>query len=367
MASKPLQTVSVLIPFLLSAYVMYSITFVIDPLSHYFNTGIPEIILAVTLSWIGGAIGGLIFGRLSDVIGRKKALLFSFFLICIPEIINFKLVNIYELYGLWFLIGFGVNGENGISYAIIAELRFTNLRGFLGGLMQGFYALGALLGAITSLFITNFRLIFLVPGLIFALSFLLWPFVPEEKSRFPGSKISEIFRKDIIKITIIGSIVSLASFLFIIPAFSLMPTTLQLLHFKNYDVIIAIGDILATFSYALSGYISDVKGRRFAALVFSSIAVIASFIFTFSFIIVGVFLVYFFSAFFAFFGVWLSELYPQRIRGAGTNFALLIGRLIGGGFGTLFVTLLPFSLRDSLGIVLIAMAILASLGIYFLN
>jgi hypothetical protein len=36
----------------------------------------------------------------------------------------------------------GVNGENGISYAIVAELRFTNLRGFAGGLMQGLYAIG---------------------------------------------------------------------------------------------------------------------------------------------------------------------------------------------------------------------------------
>jgi len=31
----------------------------------------------------------------------------------------------------------GINGENGISYAVIAKLQFTNLRGFTEGLMQG--------------------------------------------------------------------------------------------------------------------------------------------------------------------------------------------------------------------------------------
>ncbi|QGA53671.1 MFS transporter [Sulfolobus sp. E5-1-F] len=85
--NKTLAIFSVIIPFLLSAYVMYTISFVLTPLSHYFSTTISSIVIAITLSWIGGAIGGLIFGRLSDLIGRRRALLMSFFLFSIPEIL----------------------------------------------------------------------------------------------------------------------------------------------------------------------------------------------------------------------------------------------------------------------------------------
>ncbi|QXJ28704.1 hypothetical protein J5U23_01573 [Saccharolobus shibatae B12] len=351
--SKLLSSVSVLIPFLLSAYVMYTISFVIIPLAHHLSTSVPNVVLAITLSWIGGGIGGLVFGRLSDLIGRKKALLISFFLFSIPAILLYFVNNLLELYILWFIIGFGVNGENGVSYVIVAELRLTNLRGFLGGMMQGFYALGALLGAITATLIgSKFMLIFLVAGIISLLSFIFYPFIPEEKMKYENkSKLIDIFSQKMVGLTIISSVASLASFLFIISAFELLPTILQ------NNEIVAIGDIIATLSFSLSGYVSDIRGRRFSALIFGILALVSSALFLLSNILA--LMIYFSSAFFAFFGVWLSELYPVQVRGTGSNFALLIGRIIGGGFGTLIVALLPFPLKVSLGIVLVIASIIS--------
>ncbi|BDC19761.1 MFS transporter [Acidianus sp. HS-5] len=342
-----------LIPFLLSAYVMYSISFVLTQLAHYLSTGIPQVVLAITLSWIGGGIGGFIFGRLADVIGRKKALFISFFLFSIPEILVYFVHNLIELYVLWFIIGLGVNAENGISYVIVAELRLTNLRGFLGGIMQGFYALGALLGAITASIVGNFLFVFLIPGIISLLSFAFYPFIPEEKAKYNvRSKLTDIFSQRMIWLTIISSIASLSSFLFIIPAFELMPTILE------NNELIAIGDLIATFSFGLSGYISDIKGRKITAVSFGVLAIVSSILFLLDDILALA--IYFSSAFFAFYGVWLSELYPMQVRGAGSNFSLLIGRIIGGGFGTLIVTLLPFPLKVSLGLVLIITGIIST-------
>ena len=362
--NKFLASLSVLIPFLLSAYVMYSISFVIVPLSEYLSVSTTAIVGAITLSWIGGAIGGLIFGRLSDLIGRRKALLISFFLFSIPEILMLEVHNLIELYALWFIIGLGVNGENGISYAVIAELRLVSFRGLLGGIMQGFYALGALLGAITALILgKDFMGLFLIAGLLSLISFAFYPFIPE--ARFIGkSKFSDIFKGNVLVLTVIGSIASLSSFLFIIPAFELLPTIV-----KN-DEVIAIGDIISTFSFALAGYISDIKSRKFSAITFGVIAIFSSIVFSLISNPLVSLLIFFSSAFFAFFGVWLSELYPARIRGTGSNFALLIGRLIGGGFGTLIVALIAsegIGLREALGITLVITSIVSVLAMSLLK
>jgi hypothetical protein len=99
-------------------------------------------------------------------------------------------------------------------------------------------------------------------------------------------------------------------------------------------------------------------------LYFSIGAIISSVLFLF-FVreIFPVFLVYAFSAFFAFFGVWISELYPIQVRATGANFTLLIGRLIGGGFGSFIVSLIPLQLNVSLSLDLIITAIVATIGI----
>ncbi|AWR96729.1 MFS transporter [Acidianus sulfidivorans JP7] len=365
--NKVFSLFSVFIPFLLSAYVMYSITFILQDIARAFSVSISLVVIAITLSWIGGGLGGFIFGIIADKIGRKKALLISIALYSILGTITAFINNLIELYILWFLVGVGVNGENGISYAIVAELRFTNLRGLSGGIMQGLYALGSLLGALTAFFVggIDWRYMFLIAGGISFISFIFWLFIPEEK--FRGNikmKISDIFSKNLIRITIIGSIISLASFLYLIPVFSLMPTTLEDLHVTSYDLIIAIGDIISVFTYSLSGYISDIYGRKKTVIYFSMIAILSSLIFLFLIKITffPVFLVFAFSAFFAFFGVWISELYPMQVRATGANFTLLLGRLIGGGFGTLIVSLMPFPLYESLGIDLVITSIVVLIG-----
>ncbi|MCY0850052.1 MFS transporter [Sulfuracidifex metallicus] len=360
-----LSLFSVLATFLLSSYAMYSITFVVEGISKAFNVSIPAVIFAITLSWIGGAIGGFIFGMIADKIGRKNALLLSIFFYSFLTIGVYFINNIYELYVLWFLVGMGVNGENGISYAIIAELRFTNLRGFAGGIMQGLYAIGSLLGAITAFFISYWGEIFLIAGGISLLSFLFWLWIPEQKfSMKTEMKFSSIFSPTLIRTTVLGSVISLASFLYLIPAFSLMPTVLQDLNVSSYDLVIATADLVSAIVYGLSGYLSDIKGRRITAMYFSIGAIFSSIAFLFlGREVFPVFLVYAFSAFFAFFGVWISELYPMQVRATGANFTLLIGRLIGGGFGTFLVSLIPLQLSVSLALDLIVTSIVAALGI----
>ncbi len=369
-----LSLFSVLIIFLLSAYCMYSITFVLLDIARAFLVSLSVVVIAVTLSWIGGALGGFIFGILADKFGRKKSLLISIFIFSIPTIFIYFINSIYELYILWFLVGIGVNGENGISYAVIAELEFTELRGFAGGLMQGLYSIGSLIGALSAFLIVpdfGWRFLFLVVGLISLISFLFWKWIPEEKWKGKVKmSVSDIFSKNLRRLTIIGSILSLASFLYLIPAFSLMPTILQNLNITDYDIIIAIADLISAIVYGIAGYLSDIKSRKKISLYFAILAVISSIVFVLfvysQLIDFLVFLVYAFSAFFAFFGVWISELYPAKLRATGANFTLLIGRLVGGGFGPLLVSLIPIALPTALGVDLIITSLLAVISIILL-
>jgi len=58
----------------------------------------------------------------------------------------------------WFLVGFGVNAENGITYALVAE-NWRSGRGLMGGLVQGIYFVGIVLDAVVSGMIRNWRLV----------------------------------------------------------------------------------------------------------------------------------------------------------------------------------------------------------------
>ncbi len=70
--NEKLRIASILITFLLAAYSMYAITFVLIPLHLSFNVSLAFITVAVTLSWIGGGIGGFIFGYISDIFWKKE-------------------------------------------------------------------------------------------------------------------------------------------------------------------------------------------------------------------------------------------------------------------------------------------------------
>ncbi|EZQ11729.1 MULTISPECIES: hypothetical protein [Acidianus] len=70
---------------------------------------------------------------------------------------------------MWFLIGFGVKGDNGLSYVYAVELSLLKSRGLVGSIMQALYDIGALLSVIH-----NGRLYFTIISVLALLSIGLW-------------------------------------------------------------------------------------------------------------------------------------------------------------------------------------------------
>ncbi|BBG23431.1 MFS transporter [Sulfuracidifex tepidarius] len=368
MQSKYLGAVFLMLIFLLSAVVIYSITFEIKDVVELTHVPYSSAELVISLSWIGGALGGLFMGILADRIGKKNSLLISILVFSLPVLINAYFIQIVAFYVLWFIIGFGVNGDNGISYVYVNELAPPNLRSTFGSIMQGLYFLGAIVGAVTSSFI-SFQDYLIFIGLLGLIGVPLWFFIPE--SKFKGSKLNvkEVFGENLRRTTLFGSLFSIGGFLYLVPLISLGDTLLLLHGFsKSFSsLFITVSLLVGLLGFAIAGRLADKFGKRKVTLAFSALGLISVVLFAASLSEKSLLLIIYplmvvSSSFFAYLGVWLSELYPLPLKGSGTNVNLFFGRLIGGGFGVSLVAFLPFSLSLNLSIILVLSIVLIMIG-----
>jgi|GEM_PF-423043 MFS family permease len=361
MANYKLALTALLMIFLFSASAIYSISFVLPKFIAKFGDFAS---FAIPLSWIGGAIGGLLMGIFGDAKGKRLSLLISILLFVFPIIGNIIVNNIVIFYVIWFLIGYGVNAVNGISYVYAAELSPLKTRGLIGSIMQGLYFLGAITGLLIS-FITRESL-FLYYMIIFVLSIIsipLWFLIPESRWR---AKFSFRISKDMIKVTIFGSLFSIGAFLLLVPLVSLSFTLFSILRVNVYAIILT-GFIIGMIGFTVAGSISDRIGRKTASYVFAGISVLASLLFFFgvnyTYLVISSFILLMLgSSFFAYFGIWMSEVYPNNFKATGTNVTLFLGRLLGGGFGVTLVLLLPLGLERDLSLTALISSIIVLLS-----
>lgn len=88
--------------------------------------------ISVSIFAVGGPIGSLTAGRLSTVLGRKKALLIDSFLFIIAGVLMAFSVNIYMLIVGRFIVGFASGTVSVVVPLYLGELAPPNLRGALG-------------------------------------------------------------------------------------------------------------------------------------------------------------------------------------------------------------------------------------------
>ena len=327
-----------MIPFLLSAYSVFSIIYVIPQLSSALGVSVSLISLAVTLSFIGGALGGVVIGVVADRWGRRIGLGLSILIFGLATLITSLITNIWELYLLWFLVGFGVNSENGISYAVIVEVWRSN-QGLLGGIMQGLYPVGMLLDAATSFLVRSWRPYMAIIGvvsLIGSLSSLLA--IPETRFQSLRTSYWEIFSPQYRSITALGTVLVASAFMFTVPFISLVPTYILIRGFRGitYEATLIALSTLMAVSFGLAGYIMDRWGSFKTTITLSTMALASSLLFlvinlmNWGLIIVPIALGYFASSFFAYMGILMGRLYPPQVRATGTNFTFLLGRIMAG-------------------------------------
>ncbi len=150
--------------------------------------------IILACSGLGTVLGAIIWGRLADSIGRKRA-----FFWCILMFSVFTLVSVFTPEHGWIilavlrvLVGIGVGGLNIVSIPYVQEFVPAKQRGLLSGLASVFIPLGLFLGALAQWgFGGNWRGLIVMGALPILL--LFWLHAVPESPRFllvrgrPGS------------------------------------------------------------------------------------------------------------------------------------------------------------------------------------
>lgn len=173
---------------------------------------------------LGGAFGGVLFGVMSDRIGRSKTLIFTILFYSIFTSLTALATEAWHMVVLRFLVAMGVGGEWAVASAMVAEVMPQRSRPVMSSIFHASSVFGTLLAAAVGYFIlsaqpwgdSTWKLGFLI-GLLPALLtlWIRWKLHEPEKwkkahqtamedDRQATGRLSEIFRPENIRGTVIG-------------------------------------------------------------------------------------------------------------------------------------------------------------------
>jgi MFS family permease len=355
-------------------------TFALLPIQKEFGLTSAQMGGLAGIALIASAIGGMVFGRFADRVGRVHALSISILLYSGATAGLATSTAAWQLVAWRVLVGFGMGGEWSCGSVLVAETWPAEHRGKAMGLMQSGWAIGALFAAaLSALLLDRFgwRVLFLTGALPAVAAFFIrrtveeppvWRDRPREESRF-----AEIFAPQFVRRTAIATM--LASSVLVaywgltswLPAFLASPVEkggagLTLTTGARWLIPLQIG---AFFGYTTFGYIADRIGRRPAFTLFMICATLVVPLFAFgarhtaALLVLGPLVGYFAHGYFSAFGALLAELFPTRIRATAQGFCYN-----GGRFASAFAPLLigAAATRFGLGAVIAASSLFFLLG-----
>jgi MFS family permease len=322
-------------------------TFALVPIQNEFGLtkaqmGIP---LAVTL--FASAIGGMVFGRFADRIGRVRAMTLSILLYSLGTAGLATSMALWQVIAWRVVVGLGMGGEWSCGSVLVAETWPAQHRAKAMGIMQSGWAIGALIAAgLSAVVLERFgwRVLFLIGALPAVFAFFirrtveeppLWRERVQEPSRWVDMFGPQYLRRTVLA-TIVASSVLVAywgvtSWL---PAFLATPVAqggagLTITKAAVWLIPLQIG---AFFGYVTFGWIADRIGRRPAFTLFMIAATIVVPVFAFhartpiALLLIVPLVGYFVHGYFSLFGAMLAELFPTRIRASAQGFCYNGGR-----------------------------------------
>lgn len=394
--------------FFLDSYTLLLTSFVLIALERTFNATLPEVAFAISITLYASIIGGIIFGYLGDIFGRRITMLVTILIFGIFTFLTGFATSLYSVYILRFLAGIGIGGEWGLGASLLTEAWGTKNRGASSGVLQSMAPLGAIGGAMTAAYTVSafgfnmgWRYAFMIAGLVSLVMLSLRFFMPEskkwrkykelkDKGQLPPNydkniPIRDIFSAKTIRWVIFGSLLVGGSF-FLIQASLFAPTYFEqvvripILEFTN---IIILGYVLAIISAIFLGFLSDRIGRKMSNYAYAFMTVILALVFTYflftehimysgSLNLAQIYLylaMIFATGFAGTIPVWLGELFSTKERATGANFDYSIGRAIGAAasFVVPFLVLPLGGLGRAMGVGLIIGGLLYLIAVIFLK
>ena len=332
--------------YMLDAMDVLLFVFTINVLRAQFGLSAAQAGLVSSFTLIFSAAGGIVFGALSDRMGRARSLIWSILIFSVASAGTALSWNLASLLFWRALIGIGLGAEWSSGAVLVAETWPAEHRAKAVGIMQSGWALGYMLAAgMTALILPRWgwRALFLA-GLFPALLVLVIRRNVDEPAIWKcqtvrESGLREIFQTTLRRRTILASVLATCVLfaywgLFTwIPGFLSAPVRnggagLSIVRTSGFVVPMQLG---AFAGYVAFGWLADKLGRRPAFVCYVLAAAILTPIYgatrdARTLLLLGPAIGFFGTGFFSMFGAMLSELYPTRVRGAGLGFVYNVGR-----------------------------------------
>ncbi|MGC8619697.1 MAG: MFS transporter [Thermoplasmata archaeon] len=355
--------------FFLDGFDLTIISFAILSIKDQMNLNIYQIGMVTSAALLGAVFGALIFGYLSDKMGRKALMGIDLIFLFIFGIISAISNNFIILFISRLLLGFGIGGDYPLSSTLISEFTPAESRGKYQAAGLSLYWVGNLVSAIVTIPLLSlgndwWRYLFLTGALLSIPIITLrikmaesprWLIykgrleVSDEKLRYAqikhANKYSDLFKGNLLKPTIF---VTSVWFLFDVAAYGIgmyYPYTIKQFAFSsNYTTIYALIliSIAAIFAgYVLSLFLIDSLGRK--KLLLLGLGLMSIFLILGGFIkITGEWLIIYYMSFVSveqWAGIvtlfYPTELFPTSVRASAQGLATSISR-IGSVIGTFF-------------------------------
>src|SRR5437764_4662379 len=299
-----------------------------------------------TLTLLASGIGGVLFGFIADRIGRTKALMLSILTYSLCSLGSGFSTSIVMLIAFRFELGLGMGGEWNTGATLVAETWPTHLRARAIAIVQSAWAWG-LAGAALAAWIVldklhwNWRAVFFVGVLPALVTLWIRKSVPEsemwKQHRHPGqanAPFSEVFSPALRKNTIFLLLLNIFGLFAWWGLFSWMPPYLTLpvekggrgLSMMNTTTLLVTLNLVGMFpGYLCYGWFADKLGRKRSLILYTLCAaglipLYAAARTPWIILVLGAFVGFFGTGFFAGSGIIGSELFPTRVRARALGF-----------------------------------------------
>lgn len=308
-----------------------------------------------SITLLGGAAGGLLFGHVADRFGRTRALMASVLIYSVFTAACGLSQTLWQFAVFRALLGLGMGGEWASGAALVSETWPAKQRGRALGFMQSAWAIGFAAAALVVGFVLprwGWRAVFFV-GILPAL-FTLWvrrnveePAVwtahrrgARSAGEAAGRRFGDIFRGRMLGLTSAVTFMN-ACTLFgwwglngWVPAYLSLPAAEGGIGLgtETMSWLIVAMQVGMWFGYVSFGYIADALGRK---RVYVTYLVMASLLLPLYgamrnptiLLLLGPLVAFFGTGFFSGFGAVTAEIYPTGIRATAQGFTYNLGRI----------------------------------------
>jgi MFS family permease len=163
-------------------YDLVLFSFLLIPIGKDLHLSEPQeaVLLGVALG--GSGIGGIVFGYLSDLFGRKRVMTWTIMLYSIGTALTAFATGPISLLLFRSLTGLGVGGEWAVGHAILAESTPSRMRGRASAYLQAGEPVGVALAAVVGLLVApilGWRAVFLISSGSAGIALVVRQFLPE--------------------------------------------------------------------------------------------------------------------------------------------------------------------------------------------